>query len=157
ARDGIELSTDGHVERARVRTGLAVAEDLGPAALVLVLVKAPATAAVAAPAARALADDGTLLTLQNGLGNRETLAAAAGAVRVGPGGTLAGFTLRAPGCVRAFPGRTILGTPPPTAAAVARIAALFRDAGIDTDTTPDVASVVWSKLAVNCAINPLTA
>ena len=69
---------EGERRRARRRAARCDALDT-PADLVLVLVKAGQTAAVAPVAARALAPGGVIVTLQNGLGNREMLAAAAGA------------------------------------------------------------------------------
>jgi 2-dehydropantoate 2-reductase len=156
ARDGIELHEGDAVSRIRVAAALAT-DSLGPADLVLVLVKAHQTAGVAGAAAKALAPDGLVLTLQNGLGNREALAAAVAPSRIALGVTLAGFTLLGPGRVQAFPGASILGTTPATAMGIARIAELFREARIETEITPDIASTLWSKLAINCAINPLAA
>ncbi len=156
ARDGALVDGGGAPLRAALRTA-DVDEPHEPAELVLVLVKAYRTADVAGAAAKAVAPGGLVLTLQNGLGNRETLAAAAGAHRVAVGVTRAGFTLVGPGHVRAFPGLTLLGRTPAVGPLVDRAAALLRDTGAQTETTPDIASALWSKLAVNCAINALGA
>jgi 2-dehydropantoate 2-reductase len=125
----------------------------GPADVVLVLVKALHTAAVAPVAARVAGDDGVVLTLQNGLGVRALLEAAAGADRVTAGVTDLGATLLGPGRVRAFPGRVVLEDRP----AVARVAAALRGSGIETETVADLRPHAWRKLAVNCALNALTA
>jgi len=128
-----------------------------PADLVLVLAKSHRTAAIADVAARSAFPRGTILTLQNGLGHRETLERAAGAGRVAIGVTTSGATVLAPGEVRFFPGTTTLGEEEATREAVLRLAVRFRAAGLETRTTADVRPAVWGKLAVNCAVNPLTA
>jgi 2-dehydropantoate 2-reductase len=117
---------------------------------VLVLVKSFQTASVAHAAAR---PGGLILTLQNGLGNRETLNAAA-PERVALGVATMGVTLLAPGRVRdGGPGRVALGDDLPRLgddldAAAARLGAAF-----PVERHADVERLVWRKLAVNCAIN----
>ena len=122
---------------------------------VLVLVKSPQTAAVAGTAARALHPGGSILSLQNGLGNSEVLARAAGRNRVAVGVATLGATLLAPGRVRAFPGRIVIGAS--RSEPLARLVDAFQAAGIPTETTDDIDRLVWRKLAVSCAINPATA
>jgi 2-dehydropantoate 2-reductase len=131
--------------------------DAGPADLVLVLVKSHQTEAVADVAARSASSRGTILTLQNGLGHRDVLEAAAGEGRVAIGVTTSGATVLAPGEVRFFAGRTTLGDEDATHASVVRLAAALRESGHDTVVSPAIDAVVWGKLAVNCSANPLTA
>lgn len=129
-------------------------EALSPAALVLVLVKSGRTAAVAEAAARTTRSDGLLLTLQNGLGNRETLAAAAGAERVALGVAFLGATLLGPAHVRAGGGaRIVIERHPQADLALAALAA----AGFEVAAEADIEPMLWTKLAVNCAINALSA
>lgn len=98
-----------------------------------------------------------ILTLQNGLGNRETLAAALGAQRVGQGVTALGATLLGPGRVRwAGRGATVFGTSPDRAT-VERLAALFEACGLPASLSDDLDALVWGKLLVNAGINALTA
>ncbi len=128
--------------------------------LVVVLVKAHRTAAVAPVAARAVAAGGLVVTLQNGLGQREALAAGGvPADRIVVGVTAAGASAGdAPDRVRAGgPGWTVLAAPPARRPAVERVAELLRQAGFDVAVEADVSVPLWRKLAVNCAINPLTA
>lgn len=134
-----------------------VGQSVPPADLVLVLVKSHRTRAVAAHAAALVSPGGLLVTLQNGLGNREALADALGSERVAAGVVTLGATLLAPGRVRAHPGQVLLDAAPATRDAVARFAARLRQSGFPADLVPDFEPVVWRKLAVNCAINPLTA
>jgi 2-dehydropantoate 2-reductase len=151
-QDGVTVEEDGATWRTRVRA-LPLGEVKGAADVVLVLVKSPRTAAVAPVAARAARAGGLVVTLQNGWGNREILAAAHGD-RVAAGTVVAGATLLGPGRVRAFAGEVLLGVPP---AAAEGFAALLRASGLPAETTPDIDRHLWRKLAANCAINPLTA
>jgi 2-dehydropantoate 2-reductase len=130
---------------------------LGPADVVLVLVKSYQTTAVAPAAAAARAGDGLLLTLQNGLGNRETLEAVAGTGLVAAGVATLGATLLGPGRVRAVPGTVVLEARPQVTDRIERLAALLRDSGLATEVEPDFPRILWRKLAANCAINALTA
>ncbi len=133
-------------------------DGLAPAPLVLVLVKAHQTRAVAPHAAALATPDGLILTLQNGLGNRETLADAAGPERVSAGVTSEGASVLGPGYVRiAGAGVTTVGTAGDTARAARRAAMWLREAGLTVETSDDIDALLWRKLAVNAAINPLTA
>lgn len=149
--------------RLRLPAGsLRVTNDAAAAAgcdLVLVLVKSYQTERAAAEAAAMLAPDGLALTLQNGLGNLETLGAAVGWERALAGTTSEGATLLAPGLVRhAGRGLTILGAGAPgQRRRVVALAALLEQAGFATRLDADVMSLLWAKVAVNAGINPLTA
>lgn len=127
--------------------------------LALVLVDSAATAAAAEVAARALAPDGLALTLQNGIGNAEALAAAAGEGRVALGCTYVSAAWLAPGRVlHSNTGETVIGLL--RGAADARLEGLARDlsaAGLPTAQVADAAGHVWMKFALNCAINPVCA
>lgn len=126
--------------------------------LALILVKSYQTARAARQAADRLAPDGLALTLQNGLGNAETLAAYLGAGRVALGITAQGAMLLDPGRVyHAGDGPTYFGVTPETCERLEQVAVLFRQAGFETHLTDNIAGLVWGKLVVNSAINPLTA
>lgn len=152
-KDGITVEDETGPWSARVAT--APLSEAGPADYVLVLVKSTQTAAVAETAARALLPGGTIVTLQNGLGNRDVLARVAGADRVTVGVATLGATLLGPARVRAFPGRIVLADAGP--ARLSRLVLAFERAGIEAATTTDIDQLVWRKLAVSCAINPVTA
>jgi 2-dehydropantoate 2-reductase len=126
-------------------------------ATALVLVKAAGTARAARTLARVLAPGGVAVTLQNGLGPRETLAAALGRDRVASGVALMGALLVAPGEVSVVPGRVVLGEAEATRDGVLRLADRLRAAGQEVETSPDLDRVLWTKLAANCAINALSA
>ena len=164
------------------------AEALGGGAdLVLLSVKAGDTAAAVRELARHWKDGGTILSLQNGLGNLEAIA------REGRddwtilgGATSMGSYLDAPGeVVYAGAGRTSLGTWREGAVDAAggggigggpnggagsgaggesgrapdlqEVADLLAASGMKVTTTPDPAGEVWRKAVVNAAINPLMA
>jgi 2-dehydropantoate 2-reductase len=152
-RDGITVKDDTGRWSARVAT--ARLSEVGQADYVLVLVKSAQTAAVAETAARALAPGGMVVTLQNGLGNGEVLAAAAGADRVAIGVTTLAATLLGPGRVRASPGAIVIGAANPRP--LARLVQALRAGGMETETMPDIGRLVWRKLAASCTINPVAA
>lgn len=120
----------------------------------LVLVKAWQTERVAAQIKECLAEEGLAITLQNGLGNRETLAQSLGQGRVALGITTTGATLLGPGLVRAG-GEGIISIE--RNQALGPIEAAFRSASFDVNIVKDAQSLVWGKLVINAAINPLTA
>ena len=120
----------------------------------LVLVKSWQTERAARQLGACLAPDGRALTLQNGLGNRETLVEVLGEGRVALGVTTVGATLLGPGHVRqAGEGRISLGASPP----LGELHGWLEEAGFGVDLVRDADSLLWGKLVVNAAINPLTA
>ncbi len=126
--------------------------------LAFVLVKSHQTEAVAPALARILAPTGLALTLQNGLGNAEKLRSELGAARVAEGVTYAGATVLGPARVRDAGGNSvILGEHPPVPDRLASAASLLTAGGFSCSVVPDVSLARWTKLAVNCALNPVAA
>ncbi|MBN2549219.1 MAG: 2-dehydropantoate 2-reductase [Anaerolineales bacterium] len=120
----------------------------------LVLVKSWQTNRAADQLARCLTKDGLALTLQNGAGNYELLADVLGTHRVVLGSTTVGATLLSPGRVRpAGEGVISLGAHP----SLAPLAARLRAAGFVIENVHDANALLWGKLIINAAINPLTA
>ncbi len=156
AQRGVVIHEPGGTWAAPVETA---SPDDAPegCATALVVVKAPSTGRAARTLARALAPRGVAVTLQNGLGPRETLAAALGPNRVASGVAVLGALLLAPGEVSLVPGRIVLGEEEATREAVLGLARRLRAGGQDVETTRDVDRVLWAKLAANCAINALSA
>lgn len=122
----------------------------------LVLVKAWQTERVAEQLEVCLADAprGLAVTLQNGLGNQEALARRLGPRRVVPGATTTGATLLGPGLVRVGGEGVISLERNP---ALAPIKAALKSADFKVNVVEDARSVIWGKLVINAAINPLTA
>jgi 2-dehydropantoate 2-reductase len=121
---------------------------------VIVLVKAWQTERVARQLKECLAGDGLALTLQNGLGNRETLIQSLELDRVALGSTTTGATLLGPGLVNEG-GEGIISME--RNQALGPIEEALRSAGFNIQLVEDVQSLIWGKLVINAAINPLTA
>jgi 2-dehydropantoate 2-reductase len=120
----------------------------------LVLVKAWQTEHIAEQLGQCLAEDGLAVTLQNGLGNREALARSLGESRVALGTTTTGATLLGPGLVREGGEGTIsIGLHP----ALGPIEEALHSANFNVNIVDDAQSLIWGKLVINAAINPLTA
>jgi 2-dehydropantoate 2-reductase len=152
---GVFVTEGGTTWNARVPVA-ALRGPLPPADIVLVLVKAFQTERVASHAARALAEAGVAVSLQNGWGNREVLEEAAPG-RVLAGITFAGVRVLEPGRVLGSAGRLLVESRQEHEAKVAALGQALTAAGIPVETTTTIDAHLWSKLAVNCAINPLTA
>jgi len=120
----------------------------------LVLVKAWQTERAAGQLQECLAEDGLVVTLQNGLGNRETLAQSLGLSRVALGTTTTGATLLGPGLARAG-GEGIISIE--RNQALGPVEAALKSATFNVHIVEDAQSLVWGKLVINTAINPLTA
>lgn len=120
----------------------------------LVLVKAWQTERAARQLQECLAEDGLAVTLQNGLGNRETLAQSLGAGRVALGVTTTGATLLGPGLAKAGGEGPISLEKHPR---LDLLEAALTSANFQVHIVEDPRSLVWGKLVINAAINPLTA
>lgn len=132
----------------------------GEVDLALVFVKSHQTAEAAGWAKPLLKPAGLALTLQNGLGNLETIAGVLGPGRAAQGVTSQGATLLGPGRVRhAGQGPTHIAAPSslPGFGGLAAVAKLFAQAGFETHLSENLDALLWGKLVVNVGINALTA
>lgn len=126
--------------------------------LVIVTVKAYDTVPVAADLETGRFD--TVLSLQNGMGNEETLAGALDeSVQVLSGTTTYGALLRSPGVVQCSGiGEVVIGPfEGGESPAAEKVAGAFNSAGLDCVIDTNMPRQLWEKLAVNAAINPITA
>ncbi len=155
-RRGILVHEEGQTWTAHAEAALAGAH-LEPFALAVVLVKSPWTVRTAGVVAGLLRPDGLAVTLQNGLGNRETLATRLGEDRVTAGAAFLGATVLGPGEVSLVSGRMVIDARGVRPERLETLAACLRAASLPTELSQDFAPVFWAKLAANCAINPLTA
>jgi 2-dehydropantoate 2-reductase len=176
--NGLRRELDG-AEETRYPRATTDPSAIGPCDAVLVLVKAHQTAWAAEQARVLLKHEGgrmkdenaaatttssfilhpssLVVTLQNGVGNRELLVEALGAGCVGQGVTALGATLLGPGRVRhAGQGTTVFGAAPDRAD-MAALANLFSACGLPAELSDDLDVLVWGKLVVNVGINALTA
>jgi 2-dehydropantoate 2-reductase len=153
-QNGVCLVDKSGNERKYPVTVISQTNECAAARYALVTVKSWQTQRTAWHLAECLASDGLALTLQNGLGNREQLAYVLGAERVTLGVTTIGATLLAPGRVQqAGEGVISLSAHP----RLAPLSNLLQMAGFVIETAPNAAVLLWGKLVINAAINPLTA
>ena len=127
---------------------------LGPAELVIVLVKSFHTQQAVRAAAPLIGDETVVLSLQNGLGHEDILAEVVGRERVIAGKTYVGGVLLAPGHILSgTEGKETLigeldGTTSPR---IRRIASVFNAAGLHTTVSANIVGTIWDKLLVNVA------
>ncbi|MGB3716326.1 MAG: ketopantoate reductase family protein [Candidatus Promineifilaceae bacterium] len=130
----------------------------GPYQYAIILVKGWQTVRAAETVREILAPDGLAVTLQNGLGHFEILAALVGESHSAIGVTSEGAMIVGPGRTQHTGiGITHLGTSPATEKRLEKMARLLQRSGFETRLTADLDGLVWGKLAINSGINPLTA
>lgn len=135
--------------------------------VILITVKSFDTTRVVAQIAPLLASDGTMISLQNGLGNVEVVVQHVGLERAVGGRVIFGAEVGEPGSVRVtvFAEPVLLGAWPgadggysPLAEERARQwAERFDHAGVPTRFGDDVQAALWGKVLYNAALNPLGA
>lgn len=130
-------------------------DELGQFDIVFVFVKSNQTAAVARVLNAVLSPHTVVVTLQNGLGNRETLEQSQ-LLTVVAGTTAVGATRLNEGRVRlAGVGETVIGGR--TTAAVQKVFTLLTQLGLPVSITAEVDAAIWRKAIINAAINPIAA
>lgn len=128
---------------------------------VLVMVKYHQTVAAVQAAAAMIGPDTTIVTLQNGLGNVEQIAAAYPKNRVVYGLTTLTCEMTGPGEIEASysnRGETYLW-PADEAPneAIGTLCTILNAGGINAVLAPDIAFRIWKKLIVNCCLNTMCA
>jgi 2-dehydropantoate 2-reductase len=131
---------------------------IGPADLIIVLVKSFHTREAIENAGPIIGDETVIMSLQNGLGNEEIIAEVAGKEHVLGGRTFAGGSVLAPGQVIA----STAGKPTyigeldgTTTQRVIRIAEEFKRAGLLITVSSNIIGIMWDKLLVNVATGAL--
>jgi 2-dehydropantoate 2-reductase len=159
ARDGLIVAGLGGPDGALRVPAMTAPEREGWADLAVVMTPAYETANAAATAARVLKPDGAALSMQNGLGNAETLVGVLGAARVFMGSTRVSADRPAPGRPRATRvdpsaiGELNADPLPRTR----WFAEKLSEGGMPTEVSDNVVGVLWSKFIHNCGINALSA
>jgi len=145
------------VIRARAATNC---QGIGPADLVLVLVKSFDTRSAIEAAAPIVGEHTVVMSLQNGLGHEDVLSEVVGRARVLAGKTYVGGVMLGPGHIiggtrgkKTYIGE-LDGRITPRAEAVA---AEFNRAGLDTTVSDNIVGTMWDKLLVNVATGALAA
>jgi 2-dehydropantoate 2-reductase len=147
------VQVEGEEKAYRVHATAKPAECRG-SKFALVLVKAWQTERAAHQLSECLAAEGVALTLQNGLGNDIMLASSLGPARVSQGITILGATLNTPGEVCQGGVGPVSLAPHPRVSTVEK---MMREAGFEVNVVDNIQSLIWGKLVVSSALNPLTA
>jgi len=147
----VSRALDGRAELVTIdRTRAPLRDDQRPVEAAVVTTKTPGTP---------WASDGVALTIQNGLGNYETLVAAVGRERAAVGVIYVGAQL-VDGELRATgPGKVEVGRPagPLSRERLEALAKLLTAGGMDVTVVDDPWPSVWRKVVTNAAVNPLSA
>lgn len=129
--------------------------------IILLCVKSFDTAAACAAVLPYAAPDALVVSIQNGLGNLETIAAAFGPSRTIGARVIFGSVVSRPGLatVTVYADRVLLGAFSPSAPdpRLPRLAEEFNAAGLPTAVVADILPPLWDKVLYNCALNPLGA
>jgi len=129
-----------------------------PFDLLIFTVKAFATAQAATEVAHLIGPQTALMSLQNGLGNVEALRQHQQPELILAAVTTSGATLADENrVIERGLGSISLGSIAGNHDLAREIAALLSGAGLPAEALEDIWPTLWRKLAVNCAINPLTA
>jgi 2-dehydropantoate 2-reductase len=160
------LQSDGlHVRSPKgdVDVALTATDDpseIGPVDVVLFTVKSQDTATAAARLGPLLQADTAVVSLQNGMGNEEAIAAEIGAHHTLGGVVYLLSTIDAPGTVvhSGGPATLIFGELDGLRTERAgRLLDALLDAGVDATLTDDVQRAMWDKFAFICALSGMTA
>jgi 2-dehydropantoate 2-reductase len=155
---GLVLEEKGKAQPISIHATTEVTS-VGKADLVLIFVKTYHTEKAVSDAQVLQKESTVFLTLQNGLGNEETICKHIDRKKVLLGVTGQGATLLGSGQIRhAGWGKTYVGELDHqiTDRAI-RMAKMFCDTGIETEVSPNIHDHVWEKLLVNVGVNALTA
>jgi 2-dehydropantoate 2-reductase len=157
-RQGLKLREDASDRTLQVRAATDC-HGIGPADLILVLVKSYHTKEAIKNATPIIGDKSVVLSFQNGLGNEETLAEAVGKDHVIGGRTFAGGVMLGPGHVMAgCKGKqTYVGElDGRITERVNEIAKQFNQAGLETIVSSNIVGIMWDKLLINVATGALS-
>jgi 2-dehydropantoate 2-reductase len=158
--DGLQITRVGQEEESfRVRTVTAL-EGLPPFDLVFLAVKTYQTEDATRGVLSAIGPGTRFLSMQNGIGNAETIARLVGRDRVLCGITYHSIQHVGPARLQYRPGIKPIQIAPLTGEIspnVQAIGEVFRRAGFETDVVPSIDHVVWQKLLHNAVVNSISA
>jgi len=128
--------------------------------VVVVLIKAHANQIVLEPIKAKISTKTLIITLQNGIGNLETINKIFPYNDTAAGGAGCGASIERNGVIthRGW-GKSYIGYPNDLKKKVLieQFVQLLNDCGIETELAEDAQSVIWNKLMINIAYNALTA
>jgi 2-dehydropantoate 2-reductase len=151
-----------HLELKRDHPAVRLGHDFGAlegTELVFLCVKAYHTRDVARSLTSLHLDKVAICSLQNGWGNLDLLDQALPSLPLLAGATSLGAYLDDLGLLHATDrGTTVIAPWRPTdLPAAERAVAMIRDTGLLSEARPDARAVLWRKLVLNSAVNPITA
>jgi 2-dehydropantoate 2-reductase len=157
-RQGLKLREDSSERVVKVRAATDC-QGIGPADLILILVKSYHTKEAIKNAGPIIGEKTVVLSLQNGLGNEEILAEVIGKERVIGGRTFTGGVMLGPGHVIAgCKGKqTYIGElDGRITERVNEIARQFNQTGLKTIISSNIIGIMWDKLLINVATGALS-
>ena len=159
-REGLNIEREGQTRLVHLNA-TTEPDQIGQAELSIIFVKSTQTRAASQTAHQIAGSNGSVMTLQNGMGNADIIAEVIEPHRILAGTTSHGATMLGAGHIRhAGIGATTIGTWSASGQGrelAGRFAEFFTRAGIETEAVDDVRSVVWNKLLINIGINAITA
>ncbi len=159
-QSGLKIEWKGETRNVRLNA-TSDPRQIGESELVLIFVKSTQTKSAAESAALLAGRNGWVMTLQNGMGNAETIADHTPPDRILAGTTAHGATMLEAGSIRhAGAGPTTVGMwagSEKEFQIAQQIADQFTQAGIESAAVEAVRPVIWDKLLVNVGINAITA
>ena len=159
-QNGLKIEREGRTRTVRMNATLDPAR-IGRAELVIIFVKSSHTRTAAQTAGTIADPDGSVMTLQNGMGNADIIAEFMAPDRILAGTTSHGATMLGAGRIRhAGIGPTTIGAWAASGQGqqrLGKVADFFNSAAIETQAVADVRGVVWNKLLINIGINAITA
>ncbi|KXA89947.1 hypothetical protein AKJ40_02235 [candidate division MSBL1 archaeon SCGC-AAA259M10] len=156
---GLVISTPEGTERNIEVEATADPSSIGNADLVIVFVKSYQTKEALQDTSGFFDENVDVLTLQNGLGNPETISEYVPEKNIIAGVTAHGSTLKNPGhIIHAGVGPTKIGRYfTENDEKVSQLSKILTSAGFETEVTERIREEIWEKLLVNVGINPPTA
>ena len=157
-RDGLVILTKGNEVRLSLVQCAGTTAEIGPVDLVLICVKATANRELERLLPPLIGPQTALLTLQNGLGNEEFLAARWGAERVMGALCFVCINREKPGVIRHIDhGSISIGEfRRPISERVRAVAGAFRAVDVDSDAVDNLAGERWRKLLWNIPFNGMS-
>ncbi|MEH7385952.1 ketopantoate reductase family protein [Bacillus sp. JJ1521] len=153
------ILTDGTTDRLVKALARQKCDGIGPVDLLIILVKSFHTKQAIENAKGLIGDKTIVMSLQNGLGNEETIAEVIGKERILAGKTYVGGVLLGPG--RVLTGTqnkyTYIGELDGSITdRVTQVAKLFSKAGLLTVVSHNIMGILWDKLLINTATGALS-
>jgi 2-dehydropantoate 2-reductase len=155
AQTGLTLQWPGRAAQQSFPKAItSVADATPPYEFILLTVKAPATATAIAELSGLVSENSYVVSLQNGIGNEEQLAAAFGRRRTIAGTVTIPIRMPQPGLIAVSKAKGGLGLAPLGATEpTERLADALNRAGLRTATYADYRAMKWSKLLLNIITN----